>query len=179
MTTEFTAVVLAGGRSSRMGRDKALIDWHGQPLIDHMVRLLRDAGASVRVSGDRPAHGGIPDAAPDRGPVGGILSVVPHCPDGVVLVVPVDMPLLAAGRVHRLREALGTCAAAYFEGHPLPCGVRLDTVSRARLHAFAGAHGRASVRDLLAAFGARALPADDEGDLRPCNTPADLAALQR
>ena len=45
-------VVLAGGRSSRMGQDKALLPFQGRPMIDHMVDLLHEAGCEdVFISG--------------------------------------------------------------------------------------------------------------------------------
>ena len=45
------ALVLAGGRSSRMGRPKALLDWHGLPAVTHAVEVVRDgvAGGAVLV----------------------------------------------------------------------------------------------------------------------------------
>ena len=61
----FTGVVLAGGRSSRMGRDKALLEIDGCTLLDRAVALLHEAGAAtVIVSGDRP--GAIGDVRDDR-----------------------------------------------------------------------------------------------------------------
>ena len=107
MATEFEAILLAGGRSERMGQDKARLAWRGRPLIEHMLALLREAGARrVHVSGDRPEHAGIPDAWPGRGPVAGIASVLPHCRDGAVVIVPVDLPLLRPARVRGLVDAL-------------------------------------------------------------------------
>ena len=43
--------VLAGGLSSRMGRDKSLLNWHGQTLLNHMVQLLSTAAEPVRIIG--------------------------------------------------------------------------------------------------------------------------------
>lgn len=69
-------IVLAGGRSSRMGRDKALLPWHGRTLLEHMRGLLRQAGAQrVWVSGAYPAFAGIPDRIAHCGPLGGLYSV--------------------------------------------------------------------------------------------------------
>lgn len=96
-THPWIGVVLAGGRSSRMGQDKALLPWRGRPLVAHMQALLRDAGAlDVVISGDRPGYAGIADAQPDLGPLGGLASVIDHVADATTLVVvPVDMPLLS------------------------------------------------------------------------------------
>lgn len=179
MAAEFQAILLAGGRSTRMGRDKALLAWQGRPLIDHMLDRLREAGASrVHVSGDRPAYGGIADAWPGRGPVAGIASVLPACGDGPVVVVPVDLPLLGSGRVAELVHALSRAGAACFAGYPLPCAFVLDPAARARTAALAAASPAGpSVRAWLEACGVVALDPGDASDLRPCNTPEDFRAL--
>ena len=43
-------VLLAGGRSSRMGRDKAGLDWHGEPLVVHVANRLLTVAATVVVA---------------------------------------------------------------------------------------------------------------------------------
>ena len=179
MATEFTGIVLAGGRSSRMGRDKASLPWAGGTLLDRMIELMRLAGAEcVLVSGERPVHGGIPDSWPARGPAGGLASVLPQCIDGVAVVVPVDLPLLEPARIRVLADAAGTEGAACFRARPLPCALRVDAATRGKVNALmhASANGPA-MRRLLAALGAIGLDPGDVRDLRPCNTPADWAAL--
>lgn len=181
MPSEFSAVLLAGGQSRRMGSDKALLDWQGRPLIAHMLDLLRRAGAArVVVSGDRPDWPGVPDAWPGRGPVGGLASTLPHCPDGAVVVVPIDLPCLVPGRISRLLAELERAPATHFAGHPLPCALHLDGAVRdaTRRRVEAGPAGP-SMRRWLASLGATALDAGAADDLRPCNTPADFAALVR
>lgn len=179
MATEFEAILLAGGRSERMGQDKARLAWRGRPLIEHMLALLREAGARrVHVSGDRPEHAGIPDAWPGRGPVAGIASVLPHCRDGAVVIVPVDLPLLRPARVRGLVDALGTRRAVHFIDHPLPCALAVDDALRQLTAGWVQARPRGpSVRGWLEACGAAALDPADDADLRPANTPADYAAL--
>ena len=70
------AFVLAGGRSTRMGRDKALLDLDGRPLIDHALTKLRALGFSPRIAGSRPDLSSfapfVPDNYPQQGPLGGI-----------------------------------------------------------------------------------------------------------
>ena len=52
---KIAGIVLAGGKSSRMGQNKALLSYRGQPLIEHMQRLIGQAGLQdVYISGDVP-----------------------------------------------------------------------------------------------------------------------------
>ncbi len=73
--------ILAGGQSRRMGRDKALVSWHGQPLLAHMVATARAAGAAeVVISGDPAKYAAFGPCVPDQwlgcGPLGGIASIL-------------------------------------------------------------------------------------------------------
>ncbi len=74
----FTSIVLAGGRSSRMGRPKALLTFDGQPLIVHVVSLLRSMGSQVVVVAapdqDLPPLPAtlVHDEVSFQGPVGGL-----------------------------------------------------------------------------------------------------------
>jgi molybdopterin-guanine dinucleotide biosynthesis protein A len=73
--------ILAGGQSRRMGRDKALVSWRGQPLLAHMVAAARAAGAAeIIISGDPAKYAAfgpcVPDQWPGCGPLGGIASVL-------------------------------------------------------------------------------------------------------
>ncbi|WP_238382918.1 molybdenum cofactor guanylyltransferase [Cognatilysobacter segetis] len=175
----FTGIVLAGGRSSRMGVDKALLMLDGRSLLDTAIARLREAGAEqVLVSGERPAHAGVPDRTAGLGPVGGLASVMAACPDGAAVVVPVDMPRLSPGALRRLVDALDTARAVYFDGHPLPCGLRVDDATRAAIAACVAAapHGPA-LRSLLRGLGAVTLQATDAADFENVNTPAAWAAF--
>ncbi len=128
------AVLLAGGRSSRMGTDKALLPWGNGTLLTHMRGMLIDAGAvEVVVSGDRPDVGGVPDATRDTGPMGALSQLASRLTDGTWIVVPVDMPLLSTDLLHALRAADAACACV--EGHPLPMMLRVDDGMRALMHA--------------------------------------------
>lgn len=180
MRTDFTGIVLAGGRSSRMGRDKAELPWGRGTLLDRMVESLRDAGArEVVVSGRPGGQGGVADAWPARGPVGGIASVLPRVADGDFVVVPVDLPLLQPAHLLALLDALGTVRATHFEDHPLPFALRLDARVRVAVETVMREHpGGPSVMQMHAALGTTRVPHDFAGNpLRPCNTPADWAGL--
>ncbi|MDW8026557.1 MAG: NTP transferase domain-containing protein, partial [Armatimonadota bacterium] len=48
---DLTVVLLAGGRSKRMGKDKALLEWQGEPLLKILAERFQAAGYSVLIAG--------------------------------------------------------------------------------------------------------------------------------
>jgi molybdopterin-guanine dinucleotide biosynthesis protein A len=90
------AFVLAGGQSTRMGRDKALLEIDGRPLLEHMLELLRGLGLNPRICGSRPDLARfaevVPDNFPQCGPLGGIEAVLAVSDTDLNLFVPVDLP---------------------------------------------------------------------------------------
>lgn len=169
----WTGVVLAGGRSSRMGRDKAGLLWHGKPLLHHMADLLREAGAShVAVSGDYPEMDGIPDTERGLGPLGGIASVAAALPDGPLLIVPVDMPAIIAPLLATLAYSDARCAC--YHDHMLPLRLQLDARLRDWLpEALRQPPSRRSLRALHAAQDGIFLPLPEHAamQLDNLNTP--------
>lgn len=176
----WTGVVLAGGRSSRMGRDKAHLAWRGQTLLAHACATLRDAGATnVIVSGPYPECGGIPDTEPGLGPLGGLASVIDAVPDGVLMVVPVDMPLLTPALLQLLAGHDATACAAYRD-HILPMRLRVDDRCRTAIaRLVSDPTARRSLRALHEALGGKFIPAPSEhlAALVNCNTPQQWEAV--
>lgn len=112
-------VVLAGGRSSRMGQDKAFLEYHGKPLVAHMLDVLRSTGVEdVIVSGHVEGYDCVVDDAPFSGPAAAIRTLISSRPsyDGF-LFVPVDMPLLTSDILKYLLERE---EGGYFIDWPLP-----------------------------------------------------------
>lgn len=167
-------LVLAGGRSSRMGEDKALLRIDGVTLLERTSHALLAAGADrVAISGAR--DGGIADRWPAAGPVGGIASAALALPDGEWLVVPVDMPRLDDAVLAPLL-AERTRATTSWQGHPLPMRITMDAAARAALDDLMRRPGReCSIAALQARLGATTLPLDrlDPRRLMNCNTPDD------
>lgn len=94
-TRPFSAVILAGGHSRRMGRDKALLELNGETLLQRQQRIARELGArQIWVAGrpDRiyPDCNFLPDSA-DQGPLGGVRSALEVCQTDLLLVLAVDM----------------------------------------------------------------------------------------
>ena len=165
------ALILAGGLSSRMGSDKAMLQIGGITLLERTSRVLRATGVDlVVVSGSRP--GGIPDRYEAAGPLGGIASSAPFLPDGQWLVVPVDMPGLCVPALRPLLDAGGR--AAHWTGHPMPFAFRLDDAVRNLLEDLMTRPPRErSPATLLSRLAATSLPLDtlDTRWLVNCNTP--------
>lgn len=97
--TEISGFVMAGGQSSRMGTDKAMLQFEGSTLLSRSIKLIRPFCTSVSVSGQNPDYGlfqlsVIPDIFPGSGPIGGIHSCLEHSSTDWNLVVGVDLPFL-------------------------------------------------------------------------------------
>jgi len=111
----FSAVILAGGKSSRMGRDKAFLEFEGAPLLARQVKLAREAGAkeifiSGRANTDYTTFNCpiLFDDFPDAGPLAGIDRALDVCATPILLVLAVDMPQMTASL---LQELVAQCEA--------------------------------------------------------------------
>jgi molybdopterin-guanine dinucleotide biosynthesis protein A len=88
-------VVLAGGFSSRMGKDKALLCIENISMLDHVVCELNQTSVRKTVvcrNDNNNAH--LPDLIPHKGPLSGVHSAAMQYPSENLLIVPVDLPLI-------------------------------------------------------------------------------------
>lgn len=109
-----SAIIQAGGQSRRMGTDKALIDYHGRPILVHVINLLRHLSDDVIVVANRADVYGpivsaqrarlVPDYDPPSGPLGGIAAGLSAMTHELAIVVACDMPLLNLDLLHYLIE---------------------------------------------------------------------------
>jgi molybdopterin-guanine dinucleotide biosynthesis protein A len=111
---KFSAVILAGGKSSRMGRDKAWLEIEGRSLLARQIQLVRDAGADeVFISGRANADYSnfdcrvLHDRIVDAGPLGGIESALVASSSSLLLVLAVDMPKMQVQLLSRLASQCG------------------------------------------------------------------------
>ena len=127
--------VLAGGRSTRMGRDKAKLPLGGRPLIAHAVQKLESICEDVYILSDDPelasfAHL-VPDQHPGCGPVAGLEAALMHTDKPWNLFIPVDVPFLPAALLDvwskeaLSRTAQGARLAAFSVGGELQPAVLL------------------------------------------------------
>jgi molybdopterin-guanine dinucleotide biosynthesis protein A len=95
-----TLIILAGGKSRRMGQDKAFIRFQGEVLIRRIMDRLAGLAEEVIVIAPRPqAHlpediKTIPDLIPARGPLGGLYTALSAASHPIVVVVACDMPFV-------------------------------------------------------------------------------------
>lgn len=118
------AIVLCGGRSTRMGRDKATLPFGPESLLQRVVRLLStvvDAGDIVVVAAADQVLPTLPvevvvarDLQPERGPLEGLASGLAALPGRVdaVYATSCDVPLLEPAFVRRMFDLLGDSAIA-------------------------------------------------------------------
>ena len=102
---EVTGAILVGGKSRRLGQDKALLPFNGKPLVVHMHKLLADLFPEVNLIGHpRPEFENIglicvPDLIPRKGVLGGIYTALHMCTTPYVFIVGADMPFLTPSRI--------------------------------------------------------------------------------
>ena len=168
-----TGYVLAGGRSSRMGQDKAYLQRNGKPLIEHALALLQDHCSQVfilcgPVDDERALilscyaplvfdkHPGY------QGPLAAFAAAASHCPTPYALILPIDQPNLSSQALQLLLEqalSAGALAACLqYEARPEPLPMFLSRELCSPLH-FALDHGErrllATVQTCAAVMGGR------------------------
>ena len=178
-TPAFTVLVLGGGQSSRMGRDKALLQLQGQTLLQRCEDLGTALGAEhVLIS--RNQAGFIADEVKDAGPMAGIAAALPHCRSRWLLVLPVDMPLLTpAALAPLLQQAVLHQHGGYFAGFPLPVLLEVSTALRQLLAKQLAEPGAS--RALYQAWqqlGLVQLPMQTPAAFQNCNDPASFAHIE-
>ena len=106
--SQVSLIILAGGKSLRMGMNKAHLSWHDVRFIDVLVEKGRSLGfGEILLSGltERiPGCRNIPDALKGRGPLGGIYSSLEEASFHHAFVVPVDCPGISNGTIRGLAE---------------------------------------------------------------------------
>lgn len=111
-------IVLAGGQSRRMGRDKALLEYGASTLLQHQIDSLARVCDVVLVSGDYPGHDCVCDIRAGMGPLSGMHAAARRCHGEALLFLPVDMPAMTSSALKILRDHGGPC---HFTAQPMPC----------------------------------------------------------
>lgn len=129
---DISGFVLAGGRSSRLGQDKALLPWNGGTLLEHAVGRLQQACGKVQVCADRDdlnTHGIlIRDAQSGAGPLGAIVAALERSQTEWNFFLAVDLPLVPVEFLRalaaRIPNNFAACILPQIERLPQPlCGL--------------------------------------------------------
>ena len=100
MANNLTVAIMAGGQSSRMGKDKSFVLFEGRPMIEVVIDAVAGLGDETLLITNKPdeyAHLNLPmvsDVYPDHGSLGGIFTAVHAASHPHTLVVACDMPWL-------------------------------------------------------------------------------------
>lgn len=192
-----SGAVLAGGRSTRMGRDKASLLVHGESLLLRQLRLLAEAGCADRLvssgaSAPGPALALVPDEvrivadhSADAGPLAGLARVLTEARYPLVIVIAVDLPALDAGFLRALladaRPGVGVVPSRSGQHEPLvavyPRAAAAEALARLGRGELAL---RPFVRAGIAAGWMRERPvaADEDRFFTHWNRPEDLPPFQ-
>jgi molybdopterin-guanine dinucleotide biosynthesis protein A len=114
---EFTRAgfLLAGGKSSRMGANKAFLDFAGQPLLERALRVLKATCGNVSIVGEPATFADfgavVPDVFPGCGPLGGIHAALLSSRAELNAVLAVDMPFVSADLLNFLFAAAANSPA--------------------------------------------------------------------
>lgn len=186
-----TAIVLAGGRSSRFGRDKLAEPIDGRPLLHHAIEAVRPFAGEILVvaapdsapslpAGARLVH----DPTPFEGPLAGLLTGLREATGPVVLAVGGDTPILVAAVIDSMLAVLGPGVEAVVLDHdgrarPLPAVLCHEPALKAAAGIYAD--GERRLRALIEALATSVIPEaswrsldPDGATLRDIDTPADL-----
>ncbi len=184
-------IILAGGQSRRMGRDKALLRWQDSPLLHHVAHALQQVTTTVIIVADTPDRYAVPgcrtvgDLSPGEGPLGGLVTGLHYTGGEHAAAVGCDMPHLQPDLLRLLdAECRGYEAAVpVVDGRMQPICAVYARSAAPRLEALFRS-GCRSVQEAVRALNVhlvdeeRLRAADPElCSFRNVNTPAEYAAL--
>jgi molybdopterin-guanine dinucleotide biosynthesis protein A len=181
-------LVLAGGRSRRMQRDKAGLEYRGTPQLVRAVDLLRpfvqrvfvSVRADQRDEPTRAAYDTIADVTPNLGPIGGIQAALQTHPDKAWLVLACDLPFLDSKTLqyliaHRATTRLATAYRSSIDGQPEPLCAIFEPSARAVIERRI-AQGQQCPRAMLSQVDAELLDLPDVRALDNVNTVEEYSA---
>lgn len=180
-------VILAGGKSSRMGQDKALLEIDGKSFIKQLTETLNFFEEKYIARGNNSnildvTWPMIQDIYPEHGPIGGIHAALTKCDSDAVLFVSCDMPLIKKALIQQLCEAMTSEYDAVVVKekngriHPL-CAIYKKSVVNLFEQQILSNNNR-----LMLALGkmkVKYITVDEAQQLSNINTPNDYLALQK
>lgn len=155
MIENCTALILAGGNSTRMGQDKARLALGGRTLLEHVVAAMRQQFPEVIVSVRQPRpESGLPQVCDDpahTGPLAGLAAGLARATTPWVFAVACDMPFITPAVIERLAQCRNDCQAVVpmVHGHPQPLAAFYARSCLDEIHGLLNGGGKHSLRALL------------------------------
>ena len=185
-TSPMKVLIMAGGKSVRMGKDKTHIHYHGKPQFAHVYSMCEEMELEPYVScrAEQAAYfeengfRTIADRIIDMGPLGGIASAFMHAPNHAWMVIACDVPFIDRETFSELienRSTLHTATAfqSPFDQFPEPLIAIWEPKAFPMIMSFIGL-GYSCPRKVLIQTGAKVIHAAHPEKLENVNTPDDL-----
>ncbi len=169
--TPWLGAVLAGGRSSRMGCDKAELMLDQQTLLERAQRLLKRAGAADVIT---IRHDHVFDIYPNCGPLGGIHAAIHHAHQHAMVIIPVDLPLLAVEDIQQLlKTGVNNNSISHFDRQFIPLFIPQPSRLLAPLTTRLEHGGPLSLRSFFEMYTTSGIAPRHEKALLNANTPEE------
>ena len=190
---KLTGIVLAGGKSSRIGRDKALLEYGGMRLVERSISVLRPFCGRILISSNNRdlaglGHEIVGDEHRDIGPIAGLHAALRYSQSEHHIVIPCDTPFVTVDVYERLLEAAARAASDSVEPDRIPTVVAgtedgfieplIGYYHRSALRTLTEQIGRRDYKlhNSLICMGAKVEIFKDSRLFRNINTKADLTA---
>jgi molybdopterin-guanine dinucleotide biosynthesis protein A len=110
LRSDITGILLAGGKSSRMGQEKGLVEFRGKPLIQYGIELLSSFTGQIIIGSSNPDYLAfgcelIPDDVTGKGPAAGLAAVLNSSATPWNIVLACDLPFLEEEFIEKLLGA--------------------------------------------------------------------------
>ena len=198
----FTGYVLAGGKSLRMGVDKAFLDFGGETFVEHAINslstvcenvkiILNDSEIEPKLQKVLPDVSRIFDIYKSRGALGGIHSALCDCETEFAIILACDLPLVDSSAIEKLAEitvntdeTVAAIVPKQNDGRLQPlCAIYLKSVCLAKLGELFEKNESVSVRDLIFGVPNRIVLSDElsEADniFLNVNEPSDFQIVKK
>ena len=110
-----TGIILAGGKSSRMGEDKGLVLLNGKPMIQYVIEALKEVVSNIIIISNNASYNKfrVPvysDLIKDKGPVGGIYTGLYHSKTQLNFCISCDVPMISSDFIFWLLNKSGNAS---------------------------------------------------------------------
>ncbi len=167
-----SAIILAGGESSRMGQDKSMLKWTNDlPLWLHIKSILTQAGCeNIIVSGTQEKTF-IPDIIPNKGAMSGIHSCLTHMDfiSDDVIIVPCDMPKISLNLIKSLIEQ-GDNTSLYYDKSIFPLLIKNRPTMKDIINNYLKTSEKCTIKGFLKEINASKINYLNTGELDNLNT---------